>query len=158
MTPDRIRAVAWDAVERNKRKEQVVKPDFNFAIHEKDGRKRPVWSLKGPSGGVHIWAQFHKDGERMFGERCYGGVEVHHPRKPYNHSPDDAPIKNCWLTGCDCWPDGSSLYFSERLQPLIEYYEPDWGKLTRTMNSELLSWYSTNLSRDDFPAPHVEFL
>lgn len=133
-----------------------MEPKLNFEVHEKEGRKRFVWSLKGLGGGVHIWAQFLSPGETSFGERFYGGVEVHHMKKPYDDSPDDAPIKDCWLTGCDCWPDGSSLYFSERLQPMIEVYEDEPEKLTSLMNGELLSWYGRHLSRSDFPAMLAE--
>jgi len=129
-----------------------MKPEFNFEIHDKGGEaKRFVWSLKGPSGGVHIWAQFSPDLGGIFGGKCYGGIEVHHKVKPYEHCPDEAPIKDCWLTGCDCWPDGSSLFFDEQLRPLVEDYEDDPERLTATMNAEMLSWYRSHLSRADFP-------
>lgn len=38
MPPDRIRAVAWGAVERNKRKEQAMMDFDPYENHEQDGR------------------------------------------------------------------------------------------------------------------------
>lgn len=132
-------------------------PKYGFEIHEKEGRdKRLVWHMAGPSGGIHIWAQAAEF--KYLDERFIGGVEVHYKKKPHEHSPDEPPIKNCWLTGCDCWPDGSSLYFSENIAPMVEAYEDNPESLCDYMNGEMLSWYRSHLSRDDFPETPVELV
>ena len=134
--------------------------EYGFNVYgEGTKRERWVWWMKGPSGAIHIWAQFmDPDSPPAFGDACFGGVECHYPRKPYEHCPDEAPIKDCWLTGRDCWPDGSSLYFSERLQPLVEAAR-DPKSLTEYMNVEMLNWYRRNISRDDCPPlPEQEFI
>jgi len=76
----------------------------------------------------------------VFGEDFYGGIEVHYPKKPYDFEPDEPPIKDCWLTGCDCWPDGSSLFFSEELLPYVEDHHKG-NDCTDIMNNFLLDWY-----------------
>lgn len=133
----------------------IPKPKFSFQRHYSEGQgDRLIWSLSGPSGGVHIWAQFARDGEAFCGvDRCYGGIEVHHKKKPYDHAPEYAPVKNCWLTGCDCWPEGSSLYFEEMLQPMIEGVVSQGESpeiISSFMEGEMLDWYRQYLSRGDF--------
>lgn len=83
---------------------------------------RFTWAIVGPAGAFHIWAQLvDKETASILHDTMYGGIEVHYKKKPYDFSPDEAPIKNCWLTGCDCWPDGSSLQFEEQIKPIIEH-------------------------------------
>lgn len=123
--------------------------DYKFEIHKKDGKqKRFVWSLKGPSGGVHVWAQFHEN-PTSWGEKCYGGCEVHYPYSPYEHSGNEPHHEKCWLLNGPCWHDGSSLYFSENIQPMVESYEDEPEKITEYVNGELLSWYESHLSKHD---------
>lgn len=77
---------------------------FDFRRHDSG---RLVWTCVGPEGAYHIWAQIIPPESRSaLTDFCYGGIEVHYPSKPYDFSPDEPPIKDCWLTGCDCWPDG----------------------------------------------------
>jgi len=114
--------------------------EYGYQVHDRDeGNVAYVWWVKGPSGAVHIWGQ--KTPKPMFGEDFYGGIELHHKVKPYEHMPDEAPIKDCWLTGCDCWPDGSSLFFSERLLPHVEDHHRGYDA-TSIMESYLFSLYS----------------
>lgn len=73
------------------------------------------WELVGPSGAL----EFHVT---MLDEKRGGasaGLEVHH-REPPEHMRGEAPSQlACKLTGGWCWHDGSSLYATESLWPLI---------------------------------------
>lgn len=112
---------------------------FNFSRHDNG---RLVWTCVGPKGAYHIWAQIvPPENQSALIDFCYGGVEVHYPSKPYDFSPDDPPIKNCWLTGCDCWPDGSSLQFEEQIKPMIEPVLDRPEVLNEFMYSEMAARY-----------------
>lgn len=72
-----------------------------------------TWWIKGPHGGVHIWARLSKlDG---WPTEWIGGVECHWAECPDNgtgwHKPDAPSHSDCWLLGGQCWHDGTSLYF-----------------------------------------------
>ena len=84
-----------------------------------------TWWIKGPHGGVHIWARLSKlDG---WPTEWIGGVECHWAECPENgtgwHKPDAPSHGDCWLLGSPCWHDGSSLYFSEHIAPWLPYPE-----------------------------------
>jgi len=81
------------------------------------------WWIKGPLGGVHIWARLSKlDG---WPTEWIGGVECHWAECPDNgtgwHKPDAPSHGDCWLLGGPCWHDGTSRYFSERIAPWLPY-------------------------------------
>lgn len=70
---------------------------------------RHNWEFVGPRGGVN----FHVSITDGYGETA--GLEFHH------FSGDGAPDHvNCPLTGGHCWHDGTSLYASETLWPMIK--------------------------------------
>lgn len=82
-----------------------------------------TWWIKGPHGGVHIWARLSKlDG---WPTEWIGGVECHWAECPDNgtgwHKPDAPSHSDCWLLGGQCWHDGTSLYFSERIEPRLPH-------------------------------------
>jgi hypothetical protein len=79
------------------------------------GSVRHMWQLVGPKGGIHftanIWDRAGSD------PAC--GLEVHYYEAP-DYRRDEAPSQvNCWLIGGRCWHDGTSLYASETLWPMI---------------------------------------
>lgn len=113
---------------------------FNYECHKKGGLSRHVWSVVGPKGGWHIWSQETPLTSPIWGA-TYGGVEVHHMKRPYGHSPEKAPIKDCWLTGCDCWPDGSSLQYEEFYKEIIEITS-DKTSLNEFMFEDLRTRYT----------------
>ncbi len=76
------------------------------------GSVRHMWQLIGPRGGIHFAISLTE------GYSVSAGLEIHY-REPLES--DRAPDQNpCWLLGCPCWHDGTSLYASETLWPLIE--------------------------------------
>ena len=125
--------------------------DYDFQIHGAETpNRRFVWSLRGEKGGVHIWAQFADPKvESLIGGRFYGGVELHYPHPPYDFSPEEPPVSDCWLLHGDCWPDGSSLYFSEHIAPMIRMSEDDPARITEWINAELLDWYRSHLEKEE---------
>jgi hypothetical protein len=100
------------------------------------------WAVVGPAGGVHIWAMPTPESRSaVFPGKFYGGVEVHYRTEPgpgYSHN------KDCWLLGGPCYHDGSSLYFSERIEPMMRgHLTPE--ELTQFMNGILREWYRDKL-------------
>jgi hypothetical protein len=78
------------------------------------GSVRHNWELVGPEGAVH----FHVTETEKFGDSC--GLEFHHGLRAGWYK-DRAPDHiNCPLTGGPCWHDGTSLYASETLWPMIK--------------------------------------
>jgi len=103
-------------------------------------RDRHTWSVVGPAGGVHIWACPMPEGFN-YGERFYGGVEVHS-----RHGEGEPHHKNCWLIGGPCWHDGSSLYFSENIEPILRNSDAEFpSSVHEYINAELLDWYRSKL-------------
>ncbi|MFC3227369.1 hypothetical protein ACFOGJ_09020 [Marinibaculum pumilum] len=83
------------------------------------GSERHHWELVGPDGAIHFHASgpySHNDGEYA----C--GLEIHYCSPP-DYMRDHAPSHvNCPLTGGRCWHDGTSLYASETLWPVVRSY------------------------------------
>lgn len=82
---------------------------------------RHFWFAKGDMGAAHIWAVQH-DPKRAasYGEKYWGGIECHSPKPIYEHSEESKPHHdNCWLLEGPCWHDGSSLQFSDEIEPML---------------------------------------
>lgn len=78
------------------------------------GSPRHCWELVGPHGGVHFAVTIVKD----YDPSC--GLEFHHAARA-NYRCNEAPDHvKCPLIGEPCWHDGTSLYASETLWPMIE--------------------------------------
>lgn len=78
------------------------------------GSARHCWELVGPMGGVH----FHVSITEGYGPSA--GLEFHHAASS-GYRCDEAPDHiNCPVIGQPCWHDGTSLYASETLWPMIE--------------------------------------
>jgi hypothetical protein len=80
---------------------------------------RHNWELVGPGGAVH----FHVSESAEYGDSC--GLEFHHTRdawrRLYGRSRECAPHhRECPVLGEPCWHDGTSLYASETLWPIIK--------------------------------------
>ena len=92
-----------------------------YERHMRDnGTERHVWSVKNERGGLHVWAHQHDDDYRMkWGQRYWGGIEMHSPR-PLHEGQEGKPHHDkCWLLGVPCWHDGSSLQFDEQIEPIL---------------------------------------
>lgn len=75
-----------------------------------------MWSLANKDGGIHISANvtpFRGQREWM------GGCETHYAKCPDYMDPDKPSHEHCWVLGAPCWHDGSSLYFSENVAPML---------------------------------------
>lgn len=87
--------------------------DHEYKWSKPFSHTRHQWSLRGPMGGVHFHATVSKE------YPVSAGLEFHR-----NFDPDEgrraADHKDCWLTGGLCWHDGTSLYASEHLWPMVE--------------------------------------
>lgn len=102
---------------------------------------RHLWSVRGPGGGIHIWANRRTEPCPWNGALYVGGIEVHSPVQMYDtQSPTPEP---CWLIGVPCYHDGSSLYFSENIARLL----PENGLITEGLHEHIFSiaedWYQS---------------
>jgi hypothetical protein len=78
------------------------------------GSPRHHWELVGPEGGIH----FHVSLTKGYDPSC--GLEFHHAARA-GYRRDEAPDHiNCPLIGEPCWHDGTSLYASETIWPMVE--------------------------------------
>ena len=81
------------------------------------GSARHSWELAGPDGGIH----FHVAGNDKFGDSA--GLEFHHTREAWNRlfGRAEAPHhRECSVIGEPCWHDGTSLYASEHVWPMVK--------------------------------------
>lgn len=119
----------------------TVKKQILEITGEPEGRLW-IWGVAGPSGGVHIWAQ--QSGSLDF-DPYYGGVEIH--RATQGEYDDKTPSQqHCWLLEGPCWHDGSSLFFSEKLLPLLVSNGPE--ACTEAFFSIAWDWYVDNFKED----------
>jgi hypothetical protein len=113
------------------------------------GRVTHTWAIKNDKGAIHIHAALSE----FPGEHSWiGGVEVHSP-VPFEYSSAEPNHKNCWLLGGPCWHDGTSLYFSENIAPMLPNpFEPEKAHDMRHSHSyvtyELINWHRCKLSAD----------
>lgn len=115
--------------------------EFDYIPASQGNRQTHIWTAKSGAGAVHIWASPQPDTPFRTGE-FYGGVECHFSAPPSKFSPKDPPIDDCWLTGGPCWPDGSSLYFSENIAPYLEQCDrPFDDGVHAYMRSTLREWH-----------------
>lgn len=78
------------------------------------GSARHSWEIVGPKGGVH----FHVSMTDGYGDTA--GLEFHFMAPPSGMENDAPSQLKCWLLNCPCWHDGTSLYASETLWPMIK--------------------------------------
>lgn len=82
----------------------------------------PTWRYfaRGARGAVEFWVRDRgADFDREYGERYYGGIEVHSNESTDGVSPPDH--LRCYANGeRPCWHDGSSLAATEQWIPMWE--------------------------------------
>lgn len=101
---------------------------------------RHHWELRGPRGGIHLHVSI-PDEPRYGGPSC--GLEFHHSFDPTGG--EEAPHHiNCPVTGGHCWHDGTSLYASESIWPLVKEYlkDGDHGMIFSILEREYDSHFS----------------
>jgi hypothetical protein len=81
---------------------------------------RHHWELRGPRGGIHFHVSIQNDSK--YDPSC--GLEFHHCFDPTGGKTAPHHV-NCPVTGGQCWHDGTSLYASEYVWPLVEHYLRD---------------------------------
>jgi hypothetical protein len=102
------------------------------------GSPRHHWELVGPNGAIH----FHVSLTKGYDPSC--GLEFHHL------SGDGAPHHlNCPLTGGRCWHDGTSLYASETVWPVVSAYlqTGDHEQIFRYLEGEYEARFETGSLR-----------
>lgn len=80
------------------------------------GHLTHLWSLANEDGGIHISAVIS---EFRGGREWMGGCETHYANCPDYMDPEKPSHQHCWVLGAPCWHDGSSLYFSEHVAPML---------------------------------------
>jgi hypothetical protein len=86
------------------------------------GSVRHSWSFVGEHGGIELHVSVSTDNKWDDS----AGVEIH------RFKGDGAPNHlDCWLLKSPCWHDGSSLYASETLWPVVKSMLPDHDAIFR---------------------------
>ena len=108
-----------------------------YKYHKPFTSPRHSWTIIGALGGIHVHISVYaKEGGRV---EHSGGIEVHY-RTPPDYMRKNAPSQDkCWLIGCPCWHDGSSLYVSERVIPFWECAPHDHERMFKFLESEYVS-------------------
>lgn len=119
-------------------------------IAPKDGVTRHMWTAKGENGAVHVWAEPHT-ADLGWGEKFYGGIEIHSPKRLYESDWAAEPSHvDCWLLNGPCWHDGSSLYFSEKIEPLLRHAnDPFDAPVHAFINAVMADWYQSRFAVED---------
>lgn len=124
---------------------------FNYIPAGEENGNRHMWTAVGENGGVHIWACEYRPESMLISwpEKFYGGVEIHSKTRLYDFGDDKPSHDECWLLGCPCYHDGSSLYFSERIEPIIrDQPQPFAPHIHEYMNFILADWYGDKFKRE----------
>lgn len=112
-----------------------MKYRFKYEFTNPHGHPHHVWTCIGRHGAMH----FHVTdmGENFkHGDRYSGGLEVHY-RTPPDYMSENAPSQDkCWLLGCPCWHDGTSLYASEFLIPFWRAAPDDHDRMFKCLAHE----------------------
>ncbi len=123
--------------------------DLKFKYESVQNRRdlRHIWSVVGPAGGIHFWAE--KSSCTEFGREYYGGVEIHY-RKPPEYMDAESPTHDeCWLLGQACWHDGSSLYAQEVWIPFWLAFKGDNEMIFRKLKREYEQRFTSELVNSD---------
>lgn len=81
------------------------------------GSPRHYWQIVGPVGAVHFHAAIFKETAEP---SC--GLEFHHSARAENR-PNTAPDHlECPVLHEPCWHDGTSLYATEQVWPMVQVY------------------------------------
>jgi len=109
------------------------------------GSVRHSWRLCCIDGGIEFNTSLHDS----FPASC--GLEIHRIA-PADYQRGEAPHHfNCEVTGGRCWHDGTSLYASEQLWPLIEPYvrRGDHETIFRILEGEATARFEYGADEDD---------
>ena len=124
---------------------QADAPPLTYSFEKTEpysGLPRYTWALVGPDGGVHIWAQTNSaESAARFGDIYFGGVECHWPA-----GADEPHHAYCWLLKGPCRHDGSSLYFSDYIAPMLSPENVEGENIASYVNAELLDWYRSKIA------------
>lgn len=111
-----------------------------FRRFKQEHKERTDWAIIGPRGAVHFW-KFNTTSHDC------GGVEEHR-KEPNDYQVGEPPSQdNCFLLGCPCWHDGSSLY-ADKFFPILRD-EGDEGIFTKLEREYFGRFPSTDDRSDD---------
>lgn len=112
---------------------------------------RHIWTATGNNGAVHVWAEptapliTHR-----WGDLYYGGIEIHSRKPLYDFGSQEPSHSDCWLLKCPCWHDGSSLQFSEQVEPFLREAELPFGNhVHEYVNAIMFDWYKSRFAAEE---------
>lgn len=121
---------------------------YNYIPASPDNGNTHMWTALGEAGAIHIWG-VHRPDDPWSNANYYGGIELHSKKPLYDSAPEPIEEK-CWLHGERCWHDGSGLYFSDAIEPMIRHEQLPFSEaVNEFMYSVLYNWYKSNLESND---------
>jgi hypothetical protein len=97
---------------------------------------RHIFAVRKPGAAIHFWV------EKAFGDRPFGGVELHTSPNPNAASPVSAGRGDCWLLKGPCHHDGSSSMANEKFIPMFRRCNEsgDFDQVYRELETLLFMW------------------
>ncbi len=100
------------------------------------------WEIVGGKAAIHFNVSLYENDAAC-------GLEFHYFEPP-EYMKDEAPsFVNCTIAGGRCWHDGTSLYASETLWPIIKIYLKDGNhdEIFKVLQSEYESKFNYEASK-----------
>ena len=110
------------------------------------GNVRHMWQLRGPEGAIHFHVTVM---DEQYGDSA--GLEMHYTTPP-DYMKGHAPhYIDCPFVGGRCWHDGTSLYASEHLWPMIKSFlmSGDHDMIFKTLEREYVDRFEFVDNDDD---------
>jgi hypothetical protein len=137
---------------------QTNESEYEFSYRRKKSKKGVIshlWTIVGPRGGVHLWANLYqgRDAYDVYGtsSKWCGGFELHSP-VPFYQDDDEPPVKptdeSCWLIKGKCYHDGSSSDFDNYIADDLGTDNFITEKIHEIVNKELVRVYDRRLPKD----------
>ena len=96
----------------------IITGHHKYTWSDRFGSIRHNWDLVGSKGALNFHISI-MDNDRY---PPTAGLEIHYCNPPEYMKNNPPSFTNCELTGGRCWHDGTSLYATEHLWPMIKAF------------------------------------
>lgn len=125
-----------------------IPDEFVWQYHVFLRAKRPehIWILSNGGNAIHVSARTSEWNHRF---EWSGGIECHWSVAPEWVKESEPHHEHCWILGGPCWHDGSSLYFSDNIAPMLPDLPAPMEQLHHDyVLHEMRSWFRSHFEKD----------